>query len=112
MDKLFSFIYCLTVYRKWTAIRDFSIFSVVPAILIIIFGLFSYGSAYIYHGCAMAPNSDQGWVVTSDTDTDPMVFHTPDGGVNWEQQYIPTHREFYDIFFLDSLKGWTQTDLL
>ena len=105
MDTLSAFINCLTFYRKRTVVRSFSIFSGVPAVLIIILSLFSFGSGYIFHGCAMAPNSNQGWVATSDTN--PMVFHSPDGGVNWEHQYIPTSYEFYDIFFLDSLKGWT-----
>jgi photosystem II stability/assembly factor-like uncharacterized protein len=109
MDTLSAFINCLTFYRKRTVVRSFSIFSGVPAVLIIILSLFSFGSAYTFHGCAMAPNSNHGWVATSDTN--PMVFHSPDGGVNWEHQYIPTTREFYDIFFIDSLKGWTANRL-
>lgn len=105
MDTLSASINCLTFYGRRTVVRGFPVFSGVPAVLIIIFSLFSLCSAYTFHGCAMAPNSDQGWVVTSDTN--PMVFHSSDGGVNWVQQYIPTRYEFYDIFFLDSFKGWT-----
>lgn len=104
MDMLSASIDYLIFYRKLTAIRVFPIFSDVPAVLIIIVSFVSIGSGYTFHGCAMAPNSDQGWVVTSDT---PLVFHTWDGGVNWEQQFIQTTREFYDVFFIDSLKGWT-----
>jgi photosystem II stability/assembly factor-like uncharacterized protein len=109
MDTLSACIICLTFFRKRIVVCCFTNISVVPAVLIIILSLFSFGSAYTYRGCAMAPNSDQGWVVTSDTN--PLVFHSTDGGVNWERQYISTTREFYDVFFIDSLKGWTANRL-
>ncbi len=67
MDTLSACIICLTFFRKRIVVRSFTIFSGVPAVLIIILSLFSFGSAYTYHGCAMAPNSNHGWVVTSDT---------------------------------------------
>jgi photosystem II stability/assembly factor-like uncharacterized protein len=104
MDKLSASIQYLTFFRKRTVDCGSSVFSGVPAVLIIIVSFVSIGSGYTFHGCAMAPNSDQGWVVTSDT---PLVFHSWNGGINWEQQYIPTSYEFYDVFFIDSLKGWT-----
>jgi photosystem II stability/assembly factor-like uncharacterized protein len=108
MDNLSASIDCLTFYRKRTVVRSFPIFSGVPAVLIIIFSLFSCGSAYTFHGCAIAPNSDQGWVVTSDT---ALTFHSSDGGTNWEEHFIPTRHEFYDVFFIDSLKGWIGSEL-
>jgi photosystem II stability/assembly factor-like uncharacterized protein len=104
MEILSSSIDWITFYRKRTVIRGFSIFSGVPAIIILFFSFLSLGSAYTFHGCAMAPNSDQGWVGTVNP---PLVFHTSDGGVHWQEQYVPTTRDFYDIFFLDTLKGWT-----
>jgi len=56
----------------------------------------------------MAPNSNHGWVVTSDT---ALTFHSSDGGINWVEQFIPTRREFYDVFFIDSLRGWIASEL-
>jgi photosystem II stability/assembly factor-like uncharacterized protein len=108
MDTLSACIICLTFFRKRIVVRIFTIFSGVPAVLMIILSLFSFGSAYTYHGCAMAPNSDKGWVGTINP---PVVFHTSDGGVHWQEQYIPTSREFHDIFFLDTLKGWTANSI-
>jgi len=61
-----------------------------------------------YHGCALAPNSNHGWVVTIEST---LCYHTWNGGVNWEQQNIPTTRDFFDVFFLDSLNGWTANRL-
>lgn len=60
--------------------------------------------ALIYHGVALAPDGQNGWVVTIETTA---VYHTTDGGANWEPQNVPTVRDFFDVFFLDGLSGWT-----
>jgi len=77
-------------------------------LLFLIANFLSFGYGYNYHGCAMAPNSDQGWVVTIETT---LVYHTWNGGVNWEKQQISTSRDFFDVFFLDTLNGWTANRL-
>ncbi|MEO0091231.1 MAG: YCF48-related protein [candidate division WOR-3 bacterium] len=56
-----------------------------------------------YHGSAIAPNGRDGWVCAIDTN---FVGYTPDCGLTWIDQSFPTERFFFDIFFLDSLKGW------
>jgi photosystem II stability/assembly factor-like uncharacterized protein len=76
--------------------------------LFLVISLWSASYGYNYHGCAMAPNSDQGWVVTIETT---LVNHTWDGGESWELQQILTSRDFFDIFFLDTLNGWTANRL-
>lgn len=73
-------------------------------IFLVFYALANLVYGYNFHGCALAPNSDQGWVVTIETT---LVYHTWNGGINWEQQHIPTTRDFFDVFFLDTLKGWT-----
>ncbi|MDH5683418.1 MAG: YCF48-related protein [candidate division WOR-3 bacterium] len=75
---------------------------------LLLFSFQSFSSAYTFHGCALAPNSNQGWVVTSDT---ALTFHSSDGGINWVEQFIPTRREFYDVFFIDSLSGWIASEI-
>lgn len=77
-------------------------------LLFLVVGLWSASYCYNYHGCAMAPNSDQGWVVTIETT---LVNHTWDGGESWELQQILTSRDFFDVFFLDTLNGWTANRL-
>jgi photosystem II stability/assembly factor-like uncharacterized protein len=77
-------------------------------LLFFILNFLSFGYGYNYHGCAFAPNSDQGWVVTIEST---LAFHTWNGGVNWEPENIPTTRDFFDVFFLDSLNGWTANRL-
>ncbi len=65
---------------------------------------------HVYHGCALAPDGQHGWVVTRDTF---FIFHTANGGVDWESQDPPSgyNRVFYDIFCLDPLKAWTCSEL-
>ncbi len=75
---------------------------IVFIFLICLFSAISYGLNF--HGCAYAPNSNHGWVVTIEST---LVYHTWNGGDSWERVHIPTSRDFFDIFFLDSLRGWT-----
>ena len=98
--------YALLFHGKLGVGHSLTIFLDARAIIILL-GLFSFVFPYTYHGCAMAPNSDHAWVVTSDTT---LVLHTWDGGVSWEQQQILTTRPFSDVFFLDSLSGWVITE--
>lgn len=79
---------------------------IVFLFLICFFSAISYGLNF--HGCAYAPNSNQGWVVTIEST---LVYHTWNGGDSWERVNIPTTRDFFDIFFLDSLYGWTTNRL-
>jgi photosystem II stability/assembly factor-like uncharacterized protein len=57
-----------------------------------------------WHGCALAPNGRDAWIVAIDT---AIVFHSPDAGNTWEEQEILTQRTFFDVFFLDESNGWT-----
>jgi photosystem II stability/assembly factor-like uncharacterized protein len=69
---------------------------------------FSGAHAEIWHGCALAPNGRQGWVVTIETTE---VYHTPDFGSSWQPETILTNHVFFDVYFLDSLNGWTCGDI-
>ncbi|MEO0114002.1 MAG: YCF48-related protein [candidate division WOR-3 bacterium] len=80
----------------------------IIALSVLVLSLISFTFGNNYHGCALAPNSNHGWVVTIEST---LCYHTWDGGVHWEQQNIPTTRDFFDIFFLDSLRGWTANRL-
>lgn len=73
-------------------------------VLLLILNFLSLCYGYNYHGCALVPDGNHGWVVTIDTT---LILHTWDGGVNWEPQELLTSRNYFDVFFLDSLKGWT-----
>lgn len=61
-------------------------------------------AAQVFHGVAVAPNGQDAWAVTIESTG---VYHTPDFGTNWAGQEIPTVRDFFDVFFLDEVKGWT-----
>jgi photosystem II stability/assembly factor-like uncharacterized protein len=60
--------------------------------------------AEIWHGCALAPDAHDAWVAAIET---VEIWHTPDFGGSWSQEMVPTNHDFFDIFFLDSLTGWT-----
>jgi photosystem II stability/assembly factor-like uncharacterized protein len=68
------------------------------------FGLARNGQAEIWHGCALAPNGNDAWVVTIETTA---VLHTTDAGAHWAEQVILTNHDFFDVFFIDELNGWT-----
>lgn len=58
-----------------------------------------------YHGCTLAPDNIHGWVVCLDT---ALIFHTTDGGVNWQQQTAPAGAErFFDITCTSQFDAWT-----
>ena len=80
-------------------------FYLILALLII-----SLSWANNYHGAAIvatSPNSWKGWVVCIDTG---LVLNTPNSGIGWTNQSFQTSRYFFDVFFLDTLKGWIGTD--
>lgn len=60
--------------------------------------------AEVWHGCALAPNASDAWVALIDT---PEVWHTSDFGGSWLDQTPGTNHDFFDVFFLDNLNGWT-----
>jgi photosystem II stability/assembly factor-like uncharacterized protein len=60
--------------------------------------------AEIWHGCALAPDAHDAWVASIDT---VEIWHSPDFGGSWSQEIVPTNHDFFDIFFLDGLNGWT-----
>lgn len=69
-------------------------------------GLLALGgfcTAAVFHGVAVAPNTNHAWVVMSDTQG---AYHTADLGKSWEYQRTDVYRVLYDAFFLDSLNGW------
>jgi photosystem II stability/assembly factor-like uncharacterized protein len=65
--------------------------------------MISISSGSNWRGTALAPNTSLGWVVAIDTG---QVKHTPDCGLNWTDQSFITPRYFFDIFFLNTQKGW------
>jgi len=62
-----------------------------------------------YHGAALAPDGQNGWVVTSDS---MLVLHTSNCGINWMRQTIlgSGMRLLFDVFFLNGQKGWICSD--
>jgi photosystem II stability/assembly factor-like uncharacterized protein len=60
--------------------------------------------AEIWHGCALAPDAHDAWVAAIET---VEIWHSPDFGGSWSQEIVPTNHDFFDVFFLDSLDGWT-----
>ena len=60
--------------------------------------------AEVWHGCALAPDAGDAWVVSIET---VEVWRTPDFGSTWQFQEILTNHDFFDVFFLDNLNGWT-----
>jgi len=59
---------------------------------------------FVFHGVAVPPGGDRAWTVAFDT---VAVFRTSDLGQTWEPQFLPTIRALFDVFFLDSQRGWT-----
>jgi len=57
-----------------------------------------------YHGIAVPPGARHAWAVMKDS---VAIYHSSDFGVTWEFQPVWTIRDFSDVFFLDSLQGWT-----
>ena len=62
------------------------------------------GQDILYRGIAVPPGGNHAWVAQFDP---PVVYHTSDFGTSWQPQYLNTTREVWDVFFLDSLRGWT-----
>ena len=58
----------------------------------------------VLHGVAVAPGGSDAWVVTIESTA---MYHSGDFGNSWQSQPIPTTRDFFDVFFLDSQNGWT-----
>jgi photosystem II stability/assembly factor-like uncharacterized protein len=58
----------------------------------------------VYHGVAVEPGGMNAWVATIET---VAIYHTPDFAHNWEPQEVLTIRDFFDIEFVDSQRGWT-----
>jgi len=66
-------------------------------------------TAYDYHGCALAPDNLNGWVVCIDTF---LVFKTTNGGQTWQTQALPNGTNtFYDITCVNGLQAWTSGNL-
>lgn len=60
---------------------------------------------YNYHGVALAPDNQHGWVVCIDT---ALIFYTTDGGASWaEQQPDSNARRFFDVTCIDQNTAWT-----
>ncbi|MEO0079105.1 MAG: YCF48-related protein [candidate division WOR-3 bacterium] len=60
-------------------------------------------AGYIYHGVAVAPDGNNAWVVPIDSI---VVYHTTDFGDSWTGSVPFTERWFFDVFFLDEMRGW------
>lgn len=58
-----------------------------------------------YHGVALAPDNQHGWVVCIDT---ALIFHTTDGGATWTEQNPDSNaRRFFDVTCIDQVTAWT-----
>ncbi|MBN2620545.1 hypothetical protein JXB22_05575 [candidate division WOR-3 bacterium] len=58
-----------------------------------------------YHGVALAPDNQHGWVACIDT---ALIFHTTDGGASWFEQAPDSNaRRFFDITCIDQFTAWT-----
>ena len=62
------------------------------------------GQDILYRGIAVPPGGNHAWVAQFDP---PLVYHTSDFGATWQPQDLNTVRGTWDVFFLDSLRGWT-----
>ncbi|MCX6844221.1 MAG: YCF48-related protein [candidate division WOR-3 bacterium] len=58
----------------------------------------------VLHGVAVSPGASDCWVVTIESTA---MYHSGDFGNGWQSQSVPTTRDFFDVFFLDSQNGWT-----
>ena len=73
--------------------------------LVLVVGLAAVVQAEeVLHGVAVAPGGLDAWVVTIESTA---MYHSGDFGNSWQSQPIPTTRDFFDVFFLDSQNGWT-----
>ncbi|MBE0432014.1 hypothetical protein IBX73_00960 [candidate division WOR-3 bacterium] len=75
--------------------------------LLIFIAFSSAAFATNYHGCALAPDGLNGWVVSLDT---ALILHTTDGGVTWTPQQVPPDtigRKLWDVTCYDGMKAWT-----
>ena len=63
--------------------------------------------AISYHGCTLAPDNSNGWVVCIDT---VLILHTTDGGQTWTPQSVPPDtisRRLFDVTCVDAMHAWT-----
>jgi len=75
--------------------------------LIILLALASTAFAINYHGCTLAPDNQNGWVVCIDT---VLILHTTNGGTSWMPQEVPADtigRRLWDVTCYDALHAWT-----
>jgi photosystem II stability/assembly factor-like uncharacterized protein len=62
-------------------------------------------SAINYHGCALAPDHQHGWIACLDT---VLILHTTNGGTSWTPQTTPSGTlRFFDVTCLDDQLAWT-----
>lgn len=59
-----------------------------------------------YHGCILASDNTNGWVVCLDT---ALIFYTTDGGDIWLLQDVPidSTKRFFDVTCVDQYLAWT-----
>ena len=73
--------------------------------LILFLTIMTTAFGFNYHGCALAPDNLNGWVVCLDT---ALIFHTSNGGVTWEHQPVSDSAlVFFDVTCTDELLAWT-----
>ncbi|MBM3323088.1 hypothetical protein FJY69_06395 [candidate division WOR-3 bacterium] len=61
-----------------------------------------------FRGIAVPAGGRHAWAARRD---DCIVYHTSDFGESWQQQFIPSTRKLWDVFFSDTLSGWTCADV-
>ncbi|MEN3044773.1 MAG: hypothetical protein ABDH37_06130 [Candidatus Hydrothermales bacterium] len=59
---------------------------------------------YNYRGCDYGFKRGEAWIAVYDS---VFIMYTEDGGLNWLYINPGTQRGLFDIFFIDSLRGWT-----
>jgi photosystem II stability/assembly factor-like uncharacterized protein len=75
--------------------------------LILLVALTSTAFAINYHGCTLAPDNVNGWIVCLDTT---LIIHTSDGGTTWIPQEVPPDtiaRRLWDVTCYDGSRAWT-----
>ena len=67
--------------------------------------MISIHQALNYHGCTLAPDNLNGWVVCLDS---VLILKTTDGGVTWQPQSAPLNtKRFFDVTCTDDQNAWT-----
>jgi photosystem II stability/assembly factor-like uncharacterized protein len=68
---------------------------------LLVYGLITFSN---FHGCALAPDNQTGYIVTLDTT---FFFKSTDGGATWQRVNTTASRKFFDVTCVDENHIWT-----